>query len=101
MKINTLAIFHSIPEALTYGLLIVLLILNIIGLGVSADNAQKAKVAADQVKALAAQNQMLAADNQNNTKQIENQLNCISLYFAQTDRASLTIDNLNNCSIKR
>ncbi len=62
-----LKIFNSIPEALTYGLLILMLILNIVGLSIGASNAQQAKVLAAQAKTLAAQNQKLAEDYQAQT----------------------------------
>lgn len=53
-------VFQSIPEVLTYVLLIFVLFLNIVGLFISAGNASKAKT-------LAAQNQKFASDSQAQT----------------------------------
>lgn len=90
-----IVVFQSIPELLTYALLVLMLILNIIGLSVSANNAQQAKM-------LAAQNQTLAAASQTNTRQIEEQINCISRYFNTPNRTgNTTINNLNSCDIKQ
>jgi hypothetical protein len=81
-------IFHSVPEALMYFLLILLLILNIVGLAISSNNAQQAKV-------IAAQNQVLAATNQANTRQIEQQITCISAFFLLVpNRTSASLNNL-------
>lgn len=63
----SLAVFHSLPEALLYMLMILLLILNIVGLAVGASNTH-------QVKVLAAQNQKLAATSQQ-------QISCIASFF--------------------
>jgi hypothetical protein len=77
-----LAVFHSLPEALIYGVVVLMLFLNIIGLDVNFKNAQ-------QVKTLAAQNQKLAAKS-------EQQVTCISSFFLieGTQRASSSLRNL-------
>ncbi len=91
------AIFHSIPEALTYFLLILMLMLNIIGLAVSSNNAAQAKMLASQAKTLAAQNQVLAAANQANTKLILESQQCIAQFFLIQNRTTLTIGALPGC----
>lgn len=55
-------VFNSVAEALTYTLLIAVIILNIIGLAISASNAKQAKI-------IAAQNQKFSVDAQNQTVQ--------------------------------
>ncbi len=92
-----LAVFHSLPEALMYFLLILLLMLNIVGLAISSNNAQQAKMLAAQAKTLAAQNQVLAAANQTNTKLILESQQCIAQFFLIQNRTTLTIGALPGC----
>lgn len=63
--------------------MILLLILNIVGLAISANNAQQAK--------------MLAADSQTNTKLILESQQCIAEFFLIQNRTSLTIGALPGC----
>ncbi len=53
-------VFNSIAEALMYALMLLLLIMNVVGLKISSDNAAQAKQ-------LAAQNQKFAAESQKQT----------------------------------
>lgn len=53
-------VFQSLPEALTYGLLILMLMFNVAGLFISAQNANQAKI-------IAAQNQRFAEASQRQT----------------------------------
>lgn len=76
MKLN---IFHSIPEALTYFLLILMLILNIIGLFISAENAQQART--------------IAAQDKSNTMKVLQSQECIAAYFNTQGRNGNTTLN--------
>lgn len=76
-------VFHSIPEVLTYGLLILVLIFNIVGLAITLNVAQQAK--------------SLAIENRTNTEEIEKQQNCIAAFFLQPNRTGLTLTNLGVC----
>ncbi len=58
--------FNSIPEALLYFLLLILIVMNIIGLKISSDNAAQAKM-------IAAQNQRFAKDSQTQTLEARKQ----------------------------
>lgn len=70
------AVFNSIPEALMYVLLFLVLILNIVGLDISARNAQTAKT--------------LSAKNQQ-------QITCIAAFFLLVpNRTSASLKNLAN-----
>lgn len=62
-------LFHSLPEALTYTLLVLVIILNIVSLEIQ----------------------------HNNTQQIIRQQNCIAAFFLQPNRTGLTLTNLSIC----
>lgn len=83
------AIFHSIPEALVYALLILMLALNVIALAESANNANQARL-------LAAQNQRLAAASQSNTVKILQSQQCIASFFLipGTSRSTSSLNSL-------
>ncbi len=61
---KVLAVFNSVAETLLYVLMLLLLVMNIVGLKISANNAAQAKQLAAQAKILAAQNNKIAADSQ-------------------------------------
>lgn len=78
------AIFQSVQEALVYGLLLIVLVLNIIGLAINISVATEAK--------------SLAAENSTNTREIEKQQNCIAAFFLQPNRTDITLANLGACA---
>ena len=73
---NKFNIFHSIPEAMTYFLLILVMILNIVGLAINVNLGHRLD---------------------NGVNQIERQQNCIAAFFLQPNRAGLTLTNLGVC----
>jgi hypothetical protein len=94
-------VFHSLPEVMTYSILILMLVLNVVGLTISASNAQQAKILAAQAKVLAAQNQKLDADAQKATvvarqqnierqEQLKSYIKCIVLIRYDHTPESLT-----------
>lgn len=76
-------IFHSIPEALLYGLLILVLGLNIYLLNIV--------IAVNQTEQT---NEQLIKDGVAN---IEEEQSCIGAFFLQGDRSNITLNNLKVC----
>lgn len=65
-----LKVFHSIPEALSYGLIVLLLVFNI----------------------------LLLTATSRDTQQIEHQQTCLVSLFFNPDRAQLTLADVSGCS---
>lgn len=70
-------IFQSVQEALTYGLLICVLVLNIIGLAISISAVNESRT---------------------NTREVEKQQTCLVSLFFRPNRAQLTLADITGCS---
>lgn len=87
MKLN---IFHSVPEALTYSVLILMLLFNVLG------DASLIAIVQHHSQTLSAVLKVQTKEDLD-TQLIEKQQLCIGAFFLQNNRSALTLNNLKVC----